>query len=355
MINERSAQIAQRILLRGFETTATAYGGTSSSTPLQDLHGDIETPPQIERNFSFVTHLRSKDPLQICCRRQTRSSAIFRSRLASAGSCGNIASSPASSDTILELCTTVVTRKGKELDSVRKDWRAPGMDDIEKPDDLPDVVVADFKRKRSDVGSTSETLNETAMEFAAVHVTKRKRFLFDNMWLREDKCREIVAQSWDRTIGLDVLSRIECCGQDIWRWGKNYNKDFQRRRTEKNQEQKCSRNTSTHGLKKRTELLSWDHCPGGRSSQAPASLPSANDDRLNLQIWKSSGSKDEIETPQGLINHQLNCQYPYPFSSDEEEVNIKVVQLVADSSDVNALEDVEMQSHDAPTGFEQQE
>ncbi|XP_031120409.1 uncharacterized protein LOC116023546 [Ipomoea triloba] len=77
-----------------------------------------------------------------------------------------------------------------ELDSARKDWRAPGMDDIEKPvantssrpnmdvnvsrelsvanmvssDDLPDVVVADFKRKRGDVASTSETLNETAME-----------------------------------------------------------------------------------------------------------------------------------------------------------------------------------------------
>ncbi|XP_019166537.1 PREDICTED: uncharacterized protein LOC109162272 [Ipomoea nil] len=60
-------------------------------------------------------------------------------------------------------------------------------------------------------------------------VWQRKRFLFDNMWLREDKCRAIVSHCWDRTTGLDVLTRIESCGRDIWRWGKNYNRDFQRK------------------------------------------------------------------------------------------------------------------------------
>nr|GLL45008.1 hypothetical protein Itr_chr13CG17540 [Ipomoea trifida] len=50
MINEHSAQIARGFLLRGFETTATAYGGARSSAPLQDLRGYIETPPQIERS-----------------------------------------------------------------------------------------------------------------------------------------------------------------------------------------------------------------------------------------------------------------------------------------------------------------
>ncbi|XP_031117628.1 uncharacterized protein LOC116021122 [Ipomoea triloba] len=57
----------------------------------------------------------------------------------------------------------------------------------------------------------------------------RRRFCFDNMWLREDKCREIVAQSWERTRGMDVITRVECCGRDIWRWGRNYNKEFQRK------------------------------------------------------------------------------------------------------------------------------
>ncbi|XP_019164319.1 PREDICTED: uncharacterized protein LOC109160487 [Ipomoea nil] len=60
---------------------------------------------------------------------------------------------------------------------------------------------------------------------AAVNAVRRKRFLFDNMWLREDGCREIVAHSWDRT-RQDVLRRIESCGRDIWKWGKTYNRDF---------------------------------------------------------------------------------------------------------------------------------
>ncbi|XP_031112052.1 uncharacterized protein LOC116016024 [Ipomoea triloba] len=45
--------------------------------------------------------------------------------------------------------------------------------------------------------------------------SNRKRFCFDNVWLREEKCREIVTQSWERTMGLDVFTRIEYCGNDI--------------------------------------------------------------------------------------------------------------------------------------------
>nr|GMD77815.1 ribonuclease H [Ipomoea batatas] len=59
--------------------------------------------------------------------------------------------------------------------------------------------------------------------------TRRRRFCFDNMWIREDKCREIVTNSWSRTMSLDMLGRIEVCGADLWKWGRGYNKEFQRR------------------------------------------------------------------------------------------------------------------------------
>ncbi|XP_019158162.1 PREDICTED: uncharacterized protein LOC109154879 [Ipomoea nil] len=49
---------------------------------------------------------------------------------------------------------------------------------------------------------------------------RRRHFCFDNLWLREDRCREIIDNSWGRTMGLDVLDRIAICGQDIWRWGE---------------------------------------------------------------------------------------------------------------------------------------
>nr|GLL21981.1 uncharacterized protein LOC109150438 [Ipomoea trifida] len=58
---------------------------------------------------------------------------------------------------------------------------------------------------------------------------RHRRFCFDNAWLREDKCREIISNSWDRSVGHDVLHRIAVCGEDLWKWGKNYNKEFQRK------------------------------------------------------------------------------------------------------------------------------
>ncbi|XP_031099673.1 uncharacterized protein LOC116003873 [Ipomoea triloba] len=60
-------------------------------------------------------------------------------------------------------------------------------------------------------------------------VRRRRRFCFDNMWLKEVNYREMVKHSWDKTIGMDVLLRITVCSQDIWRWGHEYNRDFLRK------------------------------------------------------------------------------------------------------------------------------
>ncbi|XP_019160723.1 PREDICTED: uncharacterized protein LOC109157277 [Ipomoea nil] len=60
-------------------------------------------------------------------------------------------------------------------------------------------------------------------------VRRRRRFCFDNMWLREESCKEIVQQSWERTNGFDLLERIRVCSRDIWDWGRNYNRDFLRK------------------------------------------------------------------------------------------------------------------------------
>nr|GMC64419.1 uncharacterized protein LOC109162705 [Ipomoea batatas] len=40
---------------------------------------------------------------------------------------------------------------------------------------------------------------------------RRRRFCFDNMWLKETTCREIVEHSLDKTVGFDVLTRIAVC------------------------------------------------------------------------------------------------------------------------------------------------
>ncbi|XP_031092328.1 uncharacterized protein LOC115997019 [Ipomoea triloba] len=56
-----------------------------------------------------------------------------------------------------------------------------------------------------------------------------RRFYFDNARIREDKCREIISNRWSWTIGQDVLDHIAVCGIDLGRWGKNYNKEYQRK------------------------------------------------------------------------------------------------------------------------------
>ncbi|XP_019189724.1 PREDICTED: uncharacterized protein LOC109184133 isoform X2 [Ipomoea nil] len=56
--------------------------------------------------------------------------------------------------------------------------------------------------------------------------TPKGRFRFENMWLRDSICREIMIQSWARSRGYHLLDRIGTCGKVIWNWRKNFAKDF---------------------------------------------------------------------------------------------------------------------------------
>lgn len=54
-------------------------------------------------------------------------------------------------------------------------------------------------------------------------------FRFENLWLREAHCREIMIESWSKTYGQTLMERVGCCGKAIWIWGKHFARDFQRR------------------------------------------------------------------------------------------------------------------------------
>lgn len=59
---------------------------------------------------------------------------------------------------------------------------------------------------------------------AARHV--KRKFKFENAWLKENQCREIVIQSWASTYGHHLLERVERCGKAMWQWGKELSKGF---------------------------------------------------------------------------------------------------------------------------------
>ncbi|XP_019189731.1 PREDICTED: uncharacterized protein LOC109184143 [Ipomoea nil] len=56
---------------------------------------------------------------------------------------------------------------------------------------------------------------------------KRRCFKFENYWLKETRCREIVHQSWSNSQGLQISSRFEICSYENWKWGIDYNRNMQ--------------------------------------------------------------------------------------------------------------------------------
>lgn len=54
-------------------------------------------------------------------------------------------------------------------------------------------------------------------------------FRFENLWLREAHCREIMIESWSKTYGQTLMERVGSCGKAIWIWGKHFSRNFQRR------------------------------------------------------------------------------------------------------------------------------
>lgn len=47
-----------------------------------------------------------------------------------------------------------------------------------------------------------------------------KRFKFENVWLREEGCREIKEQSWRASQGKEIQTRVASVGAALWRWGR---------------------------------------------------------------------------------------------------------------------------------------
>nr|GMD42551.1 uncharacterized protein LOC109174453 [Ipomoea batatas] len=123
-----------------------------------------------------------------------------------------------------------------ESNADRLNWRSPAMES-DKGEGVYDGgnMGAAAMQMVTSTNVLIPVVNANHANIPATVLTEQKRCCTedgeddDTEQLREEKCREIVTQSWERMMGLDVFTRIEHCGNDIWRWGRTYNKDFQRR------------------------------------------------------------------------------------------------------------------------------
>lgn len=59
-----------------------------------------------------------------------------------------------------------------------------------------------------------------------VYVPKIHRFRFENVWIKENDCVNLVKQSWDSTEGEELMVKIEFCRMKLEEWGGGVNKEF---------------------------------------------------------------------------------------------------------------------------------
>lgn len=59
-----------------------------------------------------------------------------------------------------------------------------------------------------------------------IYVHKQQRFHFENMWLREQDCRNVVCNGWEIGIGLDIIEKIRMCTIKLQEWGGGLSNEY---------------------------------------------------------------------------------------------------------------------------------
>uniref|UniRef100_A0A803PHA9 Reverse transcriptase domain-containing protein n=1 Tax=Cannabis sativa TaxID=3483 RepID=A0A803PHA9_CANSA len=57
----------------------------------------------------------------------------------------------------------------------------------------------------------------------------KKQFRFENLWLREPGCLQIVKDTWEIFPGCSIMEKIKFCGEKLLIWGKDYSGNFKER------------------------------------------------------------------------------------------------------------------------------
>ncbi|KAM6569318.1 hypothetical protein CsatB_017303 [Cannabis sativa] len=57
----------------------------------------------------------------------------------------------------------------------------------------------------------------------------QKQFRFENLWLCEPACLQLVKDTWELFLGFSVIEKIIYCGEKLLVWGKDYIRNFRER------------------------------------------------------------------------------------------------------------------------------
>ncbi|KAL8116071.1 hypothetical protein AgCh_022528 [Apium graveolens] len=74
-------------------------------------------------------------------------------------------------------------------------------------------------QERLDRGVANQKWRELFPE-AEVEVIEEKKFRFENIWVREKECRNIVKHGWEAGETRDIVHKIKSCGEKLQEWGE---------------------------------------------------------------------------------------------------------------------------------------
>uniref|UniRef100_A0A803QEK6 Reverse transcriptase domain-containing protein n=1 Tax=Cannabis sativa TaxID=3483 RepID=A0A803QEK6_CANSA len=57
----------------------------------------------------------------------------------------------------------------------------------------------------------------------------KKKFRFENCWLREPLCHQVIKECWNFSSEFDIQEKIKYCGEFLLVWGEAYSGDFKKR------------------------------------------------------------------------------------------------------------------------------
>ncbi|XP_031107562.1 uncharacterized protein LOC116012214 [Ipomoea triloba] len=59
-------------------------------------------------------------------------------------------------------------------------------------------------------------------------VRQKRRFMFENAWIKESGCKDIVLRAWTASVGEPLPRRLEHCGDSLKRWGGGFVKQTEK-------------------------------------------------------------------------------------------------------------------------------
>ncbi|XP_074351469.1 uncharacterized protein LOC141690581 [Apium graveolens] len=74
--------------------------------------------------------------------------------------------------------------------------------------------------------STSDHLPLLLQLNSQVYMPRTKRFIFENVWIREAECENVVKNSWESNEVSNILAKIEYCCMKLEEWGGGKMKEF---------------------------------------------------------------------------------------------------------------------------------